>query len=53
MRRALASICRMCSRVTLNSSGPPRHLWNEIWVFALALAFLTLEWVLRKRKNLL
>jgi uncharacterized membrane protein len=41
------------SRVTLNASGPPMHLWNSLWVFALALAFLTLEWVLRKRKNLL
>ncbi|HEX5270130.1 MAG TPA: VWA domain-containing protein, partial [Gemmataceae bacterium] len=40
-------------RVTLNASGPPMHLWNGLWVFGLALAFLTLEWVLRKRKNLL
>jgi hypothetical protein len=40
-------------RVTLNASGPPMHLWNGVWVFALALGFLTLEWVLRKRKNLL
>ncbi len=41
------------TRVTLNASGPPMHLWNGLWVFGLALAFLTLEWVLRKRKNLL
>jgi hypothetical protein len=41
------------TRVTLNASGPPMHLWNMLWVFGLALAFLTLEWVLRKRKNLL
>jgi hypothetical protein len=41
------------TRVTLNASGPPMPLWNELWVFALALGFLTLEWVLRKRKNLL
>jgi len=41
------------TRVTLNASGPPMPLWNGPWVFALALGFLTLEWVLRKRKNLL
>jgi hypothetical protein len=41
------------TRVTLNSSGPPLALWNLPWVFALALGLLTLEWVLRKRKNLL
>jgi hypothetical protein len=40
-------------RVTLNASGPPMHLWNMVWVFCLALSLLTLEWVLRKRKNLL
>ena len=28
-------------------------LWNGVWVFGLALGFLTLEWVMRKRKNLL
>jgi hypothetical protein len=41
------------SRVTLNASGPPMPLWNGVTVFALALGFLTMEWVLRKRKNLL
>jgi hypothetical protein len=41
------------ARVTLNATGPPMHLWNGVWVFGLVLAFLTLEWVLRKRKNLL
>ncbi len=41
------------TRVTLNASGPPMHLWNSVWVFALALGLLTLDWVLRKRKNLL
>ncbi len=41
------------TRITLNASGPPMPLWNGVWVFGLALAFLTLEWVIRKRKNLL
>jgi hypothetical protein len=41
------------TRVTLNASGPPMPLWNGVTVFGLALGFLTLEWVLRKRKNLL
>jgi hypothetical protein len=41
------------TRVTLNASGPPLVLWNEFPVFALALFFLTAEWVLRKRKHLL
>jgi hypothetical protein len=41
------------TRVTLNASGPPLPLWNGVTVFGLALGFLTLEWVLRKRKNLL
>jgi hypothetical protein len=41
------------TRVTLNTEGEPIRLWSRLPVFALALAFLTLEWVLRKRKNLL
>ncbi len=41
------------TRVTLNSSAPPLPLWNGWWVFALILGLLTMEWVMRKRKNLL
>ncbi len=41
------------TRVTLNSSAPPVPLWNGWWVFALVLGLLTMEWVMRKRKNLL
>lgn len=41
------------TRVSLNSSGPPWLLWNHWLVFGVALGFLTLEWILRKRKHLL
>jgi hypothetical protein len=41
------------TRVTLSSSAPPLTVWNHVLLFALALGFLTLEWVLRKRKHLL
>jgi hypothetical protein len=41
------------TRVTLNSSGPPMKVWNHVLLFAVALGFLSLEWVLRKRKHLL
>ena len=41
------------TRVTLNASGPPVALWNHVLLFALVLALLALEWVLRKRKHLL
>jgi hypothetical protein len=40
-------------RVSLNSSGPPWLIWNQLLVFAVAMTFLTTEWVLRKRKHLL
>jgi hypothetical protein len=41
------------TRISLNSSGPPWLLWNNPLVFLLALALVTLEWVLRKRKHML
>ena len=41
------------NRVTVNSQGPPRLLWNSAAVFALLLGLLTTEWLYRKMKNLL
>ena len=41
------------TRVTLNTPGPPSLLWNHAGIFALAIFFLTGEWILRKRKHLL
>jgi hypothetical protein len=41
------------SRVTVRAPGPPFLLWNNAVSFAVALLFLTLEWLLRKEKNLL
>jgi hypothetical protein len=41
------------NRVTVNSSGPPWLLWNHLLLFLLALGLLTVEWLLRKQKNLL
>jgi hypothetical protein len=40
-------------RVTLNQPRPPWPLWNHPAVFALALALLAGEWLLRKRQQLL
>jgi hypothetical protein len=41
------------SRVTVRAPGPPFLLWNHAALFAVALLFLTSEWLLRKEKNLL
>jgi hypothetical protein len=41
------------TRITLNAPGPPVLLWNQVLIFLIALAYLTFEWVLRKRKHLL
>jgi hypothetical protein len=41
------------ARVTLNASGPPWAVWNHVVFFLAALLFLSTEWLLRKRKNLL
>jgi hypothetical protein len=41
------------TRVTLNASAPPWLLWNHVAIFALALTFLSTEWLLRKQQNLL
>lgn len=41
------------ARVTLNTPAPPLSLWNHPAIFVLALLFLTTEWLLRKRWNLL
>lgn len=40
-------------RVSLNTPGPPRLLWNHWLMFLLVLGLFTAEWVLRKRKHLL
>lgn len=40
-------------RVTVSAAGPPFLLWNMVWLFLLALGLLTVEWLLRKQKNLL
>ena len=40
-------------RVTLNQPRPPWPLWNHPAVFALAIALVTGEWLLRKRQQLL
>src|SRR5262249_29618107 len=40
-------------RVTLNATTEPWQLWNHLGIFAVAVAALTVEWVLRKRKHLL
>jgi hypothetical protein len=40
-------------RVTLNQPRPPWPLWNHPAVFALAVALLGGEWLLRKRQHLL
>ena len=40
-------------RVTLNQPRPPWPLWNHPAVFGLALALVTGEWLLRKRRQLL
>jgi hypothetical protein len=40
-------------RASLSSAGPPLLLWNSWPLFALVLALLTVEWLLRKRKHLL
>jgi hypothetical protein len=41
------------TRLTVNAPGPPYLVWNHFALFALALGFLTAEWVMRKQKNLL
>lgn len=41
------------ARVTINAPAPPLSLWNHPLLFLLALLFLTSEWLLRKRWNLL
>src|SRR5207249_1640622 len=41
------------TRVVLNTPQPPRLLWNDVTMFALALGLIGTEWVLRKRKHLL
>jgi len=41
------------TRVTLNTPGPPYLIWNHPGLFAIALMFLSAEWILRKRKHLL
>ena len=41
------------NRVTVRAPGPPFLLWNHAVLFAVALLFLTSEWLLRKEKNLL
>jgi hypothetical protein len=40
-------------RVALNQPRPPWPLWNHPAVFALALALVSGEWILRKRQQLL
>ena len=40
-------------RVTLNQPRPPYLLWNHPSLFALALALICGEWLLRKRHQLL
>jgi uncharacterized membrane protein len=40
-------------RVTLNQPRPPWPLWNHPAVFGLAIALVTSEWLLRKRRRLL
>ena len=41
------------TRVTVNAPGPPWLVWNHVVLFLMLLLFLTTEWLLRKRKNLL
>jgi hypothetical protein len=41
------------TRVTLNAAAPPVLLWNHALLFLTAMMFISLEWILRKRKHLL
>ena len=41
------------NRVTVNAPGPPMVVWNSWLLFLLALGLFTVEWLLRKTKNLL
>ena len=41
------------TRIALSTPQPPRVLWNDVTMFALALGLLSSEWLLRKRKHLL
>jgi hypothetical protein len=41
------------TRVTLNAAAPPALLWNNAFMFLAAMMFVSLEWILRKRKHLL
>jgi hypothetical protein len=41
------------TRIALSTPQPPRVLWNDFTMFALALGLLSSEWLLRKRKHLL
>jgi hypothetical protein len=41
------------TRLTVNAHGPPLQMWNHFVLFLMALGLLTVEWVMRKQKNLL
>jgi hypothetical protein len=41
------------TRISVHASGPPFLVWNQAPIFLLVLGLLSLEWVLRKQKNLL
>jgi hypothetical protein len=41
------------TRLTVNAHGPPFHMWNHFVLFLMALGLLTVEWIMRKQKNLL
>jgi hypothetical protein len=41
------------TRLTLNAAGPPALLWHNPLIFMIVVTYLTLEWILRKRKHLL
>jgi hypothetical protein len=41
------------TRISVHASGPPFLVWNQVPIFLLVLGLLSLEWVLRKQKNLL
>jgi hypothetical protein len=41
------------TRISVHASGPPFLVWNQIPIFLLVLGLISLEWLLRKQKNLL
>jgi hypothetical protein len=41
------------TRLTINTHGPPLQMWNHFVLFLVALSLLTVEWIMRKQKNLL